>query len=1247
MWEPSRGGGERHRKKPAKVPKHSLSSVWHRWSGDAVGVPPWVMPTSPYPPPAPPPNYLPPAFFFSVLSSFSSQSVFSLTEGSEPALFLRLLLLLSGDIEQNPGPFPCPTCSRPYQRRIGSIQCSRCKSWTHYTLACSGLRQRSHIPIGWLCFTCHPTHNITHPTPGSPQPAMGTTPPPPSPPPPPPSPPPNPNPILAPTPPPPPPPPQLAHAHRHRLNILQLNINGIQNKHMELKTFLKQHNVHIATIQETKLRPHNNTPKFPGYTTLRHDRQTRGGGGLITLIDKDIPFTNTTAHTIARTQDNTMELQSTRLQLHKQTLNILNIYIPPTDSTPQGYSPDFSHISTIPNSFILGDYNAHDPAWLTTQHQDQRATAVLQHFDSHNILNNPSLPTRKPFNAATQQTSPDISLCTPDIAFRSHWRTEHHLSSDHLPILITYNLHAPKPQKQQNTYTNYRMARWPDFTASVEAQLQTFNINTYTTTEAAIKHFNKAILDANKHFIPSGNIRHYNPTFSRHIKQKLQTRRHLRSLPPTPDTITRIQELNTEIDADIKLEQTTRWKQTLDSVNFRTNPTRLWKLIKSLNNKYTDQPDTHEALTHNNTILTDRQQAEALNTHYSQTSRLPPRTQDRQILRALHKLHTPSLGTPPFTPTMVSAAIRKTKNTTSTGPDGISYLHLKHLGSHAIRALTQIFNHSITNNCIPNMWKLANITPLLKPHKPPTERTSYRPISLLSNPSKILERLVLQDITPDIPLAPSQHGFRAQHSTSSLLTHMTQIIHEGLNQSKPAKRTIIAAIDISKAFDTTPRHLLINKILNTHIQPHYKKWLANFLTGRHGKTQYNGKSSTTKRYTDGVPQGAVLSPTLFNLFMHDIPTPTDPSVHLLSYADDITILSQHSKHETAASNLQTYIHSLEDWLNTNRLKVSANKSSLTLITPYNRELNITPHVTLNNTPLPINNTPKILGVTFDRMMTFRPHTTDINTKAKQRLNVLRALTHTTYGHSKEDITTLYKQFIRPILTYSHTAWAPDTANTHIDKLQTTQNTALRIATGCTRSTPIGHLHDETLVLPLRTHMDMRGTHIFSSATDPSHPLHYMQTPRQTPRYLHTTPAKHYSDLLNSLPPTPPLTTLRSHIHTTFTRQALLSAPNNSILTYRPPPIADEERDLPRADRVHLSRLRCGHHPLLPTYAHRIGISDSDRCELCLTESGSVTHMLLHCPTIQQHRATHNINTLEDLWHRPLASTLFLHEAGIA
>ena len=107
-----------------------------------------------------------------------------------------------------------------------------------------------------------------------------------------------------------------------------------------------------------------------------------------------------------------------------------------------------------------------------------------------------------------------------------------------------------------------------------------------------------------------------------------------------------------------------------------------------------------------------------------------------------------------------------------------------------------------------------------------------------------------------------------------------------------------------------------------------------------------------------------------------------------------------------------------------------------------------PTVTLNNTPIPYTNTPTTLGVTYNRGMTFGQHTDKIITEAKTRLNVLRALTNTSFDHSKEDFTQIYKQYIRLILSDAHTAWQPDTADTHIEKLQTTQNTALRIATGC-------------------------------------------------------------------------------------------------------------------------------------------------------------------------------------------------------
>ena len=130
-------------------------------------------------------------------------------------------------------------------------------------------------------------------------------------------------------------------------------------------------------------------------------------------------------------------------------------------------------------------------------------------------------------------------------------------------------------------------------------------------------------------------------------------------------------------------------------------------------------------------------------------------------------------------------------------------------------------------------------------------------------------------------------------------------------------------------------------------------------------------------------------------------------------------------------------------------------------------------------------TNKILGTTYDRGMTFKPNTTELANRAKPRLNVLKALTATSFGQQKESIINLYKQFIRPVLSYASMAWSPDLADSHTDTLQRVQNSDLRIATGCTKSTPIPHLHAETKVLPVKNHLDMRGTQFYAAAASPT------------------------------------------------------------------------------------------------------------------------------------------------------------------
>ena len=345
--------------------------------------------------------------------------------------------------------------------------------------------------------------------------------------------------------------------------------------------------------------------------------------------------------------------------------------------------------------------------------------------------------------------------------------------------------------------------------------------------------------------------------------------------------------------------------------------------------------------------------------------------------------------------------------------------------------------------------------------------------------------------------------------------------------------------------------------------------------------------------------------------------------------------------------MQQFIRKLEVWFATNRLSASPQKSTVTLLTPDRRESNIHPHIILNDQRLPLNKTPTLLGLTYDTHMTFTPHVNRINLKAQKRANSLRYLTNTNYGQQKESLTTLYKQFIRTSLNYATPAWHPSTSQTNRNKLQTTQNKALRTITGCTRSTPVQHLHDETPILPLEEHQDMIGTQFFDKTSLPNHPNHHIFTQPPPSRNKKQHAGQHYRHILNTIPPTPPDTNKMKHIHTTLTQRYLHSRHPNPLTGNHCPDVHISEQTLNRKTRTTLAQLRTGHSQLLGAYRHQIGLSNSPTCTRCNTQQADDTkHLLLECPALDLPRSSSDLRAVDDLWARPVVVGTYLSSAGL-
>ena len=436
----------------------------------------------------------------------------------------------------------------------------------------------------------------------------------------------------------------------------------------------------------------------------------------------------------------------------------------------------------------------------------------------------------------------------------------------------------------------------------------------------------------------------------------------------------------------------------------------------------------------------------------------------------------------------------------------LSVLQLKHLGPLGLRYLCRLFNLSFAQARIPDIWKHAIIVPLLKPGKPKEQGTSYRPISLLCPASKLMERLMFRFISPHLQISETQHGFRAGRSTTTALLPLVHQVASGFNQFLPPRRTVAMAVDFSKAFDTVNHTSLLRSIHESSMDANTVRWLCTYLRGRTASCIYNGSESSSVILHQGVPQGSCLSPMLFNAYVSSYPHTANL---VTSYADDFTAAASDTDVREATRVMAEHATHVEAWAGERALQVSAQKSTVTLFTSETRQGNLHPLVPMGGNPLPLEPHPKILGVTFDPHFHFHKHVEGLVAKAKQKLNLLKALTGTTWGQQKETLVATYKALIDSIFSYAAPIWFPNASPSSITKLQTIQNAALRIATGCPMMASADHLHMEAEIMTVREHLDMLCAQFLASCLQPNHPSFPVVTADSGPRNKKQTLQRRY------------------------------------------------------------------------------------------------------------------------------------------
>jgi hypothetical protein len=475
--------------------------------------------------------------------------------------------------------------------------------------------------------------------------------------------------------------------------------------------------------------------------------------------------------------------------------------------------------------------------------------------------------------------------------------------------------------------------------------------------------------------------------------------------------------LANEIKRDIRRFNCSKEEKILNSGNVK----KFYSFVRS---KLVHRPSVPALISNGRLITESSDKANILNSFFGSVF-----THDDGVLPQFPVRTTGRLFDIDITEDLVVAALNKIRIDGAPGPDNIAAAFLKTLASELAEPLRTIFEVSFRRNEIPTDWLSANVTAVYKRKGKPACVDNYRPISLTCIIAKSMERIVSDQIMKFLAsqglLSVHQHGFRSSHSTLTQLLECLQDWCLAVSRNKPVD---VAYLDLAKAFDSVSHAKLIHKLKSYGIRGSLLMWIESFLSNRQQRVIVENSKSNPIQVISGVPQGTILGPLLFIIYINDVVDVVQFSKVKL-YADDSKVYSQ-IESDIDSARLQEDLDSIAFWANKWQLKLSIAKCSILHINS-----NVMPHeYSLENQILPSCTSQKDLGVTISHDLKSREHCSTICNKAMTTsCLIFRCFVNRSVGF----MCKLFCTYVRPTLEYCSPAWSPQIIG-DIDKIENVQ-----------------------------------------------------------------------------------------------------------------------------------------------------------------------------------------------------------------
>lgn len=382
----------------------------------------------------------------------------------------------------------------------------------------------------------------------------------------------------------------------------------------------------------------------------------------------------------------------------------------------------------------------------------------------------------------------------------------------------------------------------------------------------------------------------------------------------------------------------------------------------------------------------------------------------------------------------ISSLIDNLKLSSSAGVDNINSKVLKNTKDISAAYLCLLFSQSLSTGTIPHDWTVGRVVPIYKSGDK-NSPLNYRPISLTSVPCKIMEHVIYTEIMKFLDsnkyFHPSQHGFRKGFSCETQLAAFLHDLHTNLDTNL---QTDAIFLDFAKAFDKVPHQRLLLKLSLANVHPDVLRWIEAFLNNRSQFVFINNSTSDSLRVTSGVPQGSVLGPLLFLIYINDLPGHVTCNIRM--FADDCVIYKTitNTSHQIS---LQANINRLQQWCDC--WLMTLNPAKCKVVTFSRRRNPLSYSYSINNISLEASPSYKYLGVTLTKDLSWNAHITNVISSSNKSLGFLKRHLKQAPKHVR---LLAYQTIIRPKLEYACAVWSPH--QTYLSNaLETVQNRAVR------------------------------------------------------------------------------------------------------------------------------------------------------------------------------------------------------------